>query len=340
MTALKAGEVERFLKRPDLDAGALLAYGPDAGLVREVSQKLARHYGGSDAGSMNLVTLDGGELDSDPGRLAVEAKTVSLFGDRRVVRVRSAGKGIVPILSEFLENPSGAIVILEAGNLTPRDALRAVVEASKAGRSLPCYPDSDESLTKLIAEFFAEAGIRADPEVATTLREILGNDREVTRRELEKLAFYAAETKELTREDVLKLCADNAALVIDEILDATGTGHAARLDAALERALAAAVNPQQLNTIAIGHFTMLRRWRTEVDSGRSVRDVMEGARPKPHFSRRSALEQQLRLWSDSALAAALDRLHLATLDSRKRYPMQETVVRRALLAITMMAAEH
>jgi DNA polymerase III subunit delta len=340
MTALKAHEVERFVKRPDLEAGVLLVYGPDTGLVREVAQRLVRHYGGSDAGSMNLVTLDGGEVDSEPGRLLVEAKTSSLFGDKRVVRVRGAGKGAVMAVTELLDDPADAAVILEAGNLTPRDPLRALVEGKKTGRALPCYPDTDDTLVKLINDWLAEAGIKADQDVAPTLRDTLGNDREVTRRELEKLAFYAADSKTLSREDVLMLCADNAALAIDEILDSVGTGHAERLDGALDRALAAALNLQQLVTMAIGHFSMLRRWRGEVDAGRPVRDVLDSARPKPHFSRRSSLEQQVRLWSDSALAAALERLQLASGDSRKRYSLQETVVRRALLAICMMAAEH
>lgn len=340
MTALKAHEVERYLKKPDLDAGVFLAYGPDTGLVREAAQKLARYYGGSDAGSMNLVTLDGAEVDSDPGKLAVEAKTQSLFGDRRVVRVRGASKNLVLVLTELLEDPAGAIVILEGGNLAPRDPVRALVEASKRGRALPCYPDSDESLMRLIGEWLQEAGIEADPDVASTLRDTLGNDREVTRRELEKLSFFAADTKRLTRADVLTLCADNAALAIDEILDAAGTGHAAKLDEALDRALAAAVNPQQLITMALGHFSALRRWRQDVDAGRSVREVLDNARPRPHFSRRAAMEQQLRLWTDSALAAALERLQLASADSRKRYGMSETIVRRAFLAITTMAASH
>jgi len=68
--------------------------------------------------------------------------------------------------------------------------------------------------------------------------------------------------------------------------------------------------------------------------------VLDGARPKPHFSRRASMEQQLRLWSDPALAAALERLQLASADSRKRYAMAETIVRRAFLAITTMAASH
>src|SRR5690606_2137137 len=210
MTALKAHEVERYLKRPDLTAGVFLAYGPDTGLVREVAQRLLRHFGGSDPGGMNLVTLDGAEVDADPGRLVVEAKTASLFGDRRVVRVRGAGKGAVMATTELLDDPAGAVVVLEAGNLAPRDALRALVEASRNGRGLPCYPDTDESLVRLISDWLAEAGIRADPDVAPTLRDILGNDREVTRRELEKLGHYAAESRVLTRADVLTLCADNA----------------------------------------------------------------------------------------------------------------------------------
>jgi DNA polymerase-3 subunit delta len=340
MTALKAHEVERFLKRPDLGAGILLAYGPDTGLVRETAQRLVRHYAGSGADSMGLVTLDGGELNADPGRLLVEARTGSLFGETRVVRVRDAGKALTVPLSDLADDPSGAVVILEAGNLAPRDPLRALVEATRNGRALPCYADSDETILRLINETFAAAGIRAEPEVAPTLRDTLGNDREVTRRELEKLSLYAAESKVLTRADVLALCADNAALVLDEIADAVGTGHPDRLDAALSRALNSAVNPQQLLASLSQHFAQLRRWRALVDAGTAPRDVLDGARPKPHFSRKAALAQQLRLWSDAAIGAAMDRLLRATGESRKNYGSGETVTRRTFLALAQMAAQH
>lgn len=340
MVALKAHEVERFLRRPDLDAGVLLVYGPDTGLVRETAQRLVRHYAAADAEGMGLVTLDGSDLDGDPARLLVEARTSSLFGEKRVVRVRNAGKSIAVPLAELAADPSGAIVVLEAGNLAPRDSLRALVEGAKAGRALPCYADSDETILKLINESLAAAGIRAEPDVAMTLRDLLGNDREVTRREIEKLVLFADESKTLGREDVLVLCADNSSLVLDEIADAIGTGHAERLDQALSRALAATINPQQLLSSVMLHFAQLRRWRTVVDTGAGVRDVLEGAWPKPHFSRRSALEQQLRLWSDASLATAMSRLHEATGESRRNYARGETVVRRVFLALAQMAAQH
>lgn len=340
MVALKAHEVGRYLDRPDISEGVFLAYGPDAGLVRETGQRLARRFAGSDADTMNLVVLDAAELDADPSRLAVEARTTSLFGDRRVIRVRNAGKSLTTTLSEIAADPQGAVIVLEAGNLLPRDPLRALVETAKMGRALPCYPDTDETIGRLIADTFNKAGIAADQDAQTAIRDSLGNDREVTRRELEKLVLYAESTKRLTREDVLTLCADNAALVLDEIADALGTGHAQALDTALERALAAAVNAQQILVSALNHFATLRRWRVEVDAGKSPGAVLDSARPKPHFSRRAAVERQLRIWTDDALNAALDRLQSAIADSRKRYDLQETIAKRALLAISMMAAER
>jgi len=340
MTALKAHEVARFLTRPDLSEGIFLAYGPDGGLVRETAQRLIRQLSGDDPASANISIFDGAELAADPSQLVLEARSGSLFGGKRIIRVRNATKALVMPLTELRDDPSGTAIVLEADNLPPRDALRALVEAAKLGRALPCYPDSDETLMALMRETFNQAGIRTDSDVVPTLREILGNDREITRRELEKLTLYAAASKTLTREDVLLLCADNGALAIDAILDSTGSGHAEKLELALNRALAANVNPQQLLAMLTNHFANLRRWRTEVDNGKTARAVLDGVKPKPHFSRIGALEQQLRIWSDAALATATERLLQATSDTRRRPSLADAILRRTTLALCMMAASH
>lgn len=338
MTALKAHEVARFLARPDLSEGIFLAYGPDTGLVRETAQRLIRHLSGDDPASANITIFDGPDLASDPTQLLLEARSNSLFGGKRIIRVRNATKALVMPLTELRDDPGGTAIVLEADNLPPRDALRALVEAAKLGRALPCYPDSDETLMALMRETFNQAGIRTDSDVIPTLREILGNDREITRRELEKLCLYAAGSKTLTRDDVLLLCADNGALAIDAILDATGSGHAEKLDLALNRALSANVNPQQLLAMLTNHFANLRRWRTEMDKGKTARAVLESVKPRPHFSRMAALEQQVRLWGDNSLATASERLLQATSDSRRRPILAETILRRTTLALCMIAA--
>jgi len=335
VTALKAHEVGRFLARPDLETGVILVYGPDTGLVRESAQRLLGHYSKNDPES--LVVLDGSELDAEPSRLAVEAKMQSLFGGRRVLRVRGASKSLTTTLADLLSSPMDTVVVLEAGNLTPKDALRALVETSKSGRALPCYADTDETLMALIRDTFNKAGIAADPDVVPLLRESLGNDREITRRELDKLLLFAAQSKRLTAKDVLTLCADNAALALDDVLDASAGGEAERLDAAISRALTGGLDAQRLLIAATGHFAQLRRWRMEVDGGRALKDVLDGTRPRPHFSRRSALERQVRIWSEDALTVANERLQLAMLDSRRKSALTETITRRVLLFLCLMS---
>lgn len=340
MSALKAHEVARFLDKPDLTCGVFLSYGPDQGLVNETARRLIRHYGGANPDPMSEITLEAGELANDPSRLAVEARTSSMFGGTRRIRVRGATKALSKTIAELLADMPDAIIVLEAGNLPPRDTLRALIEKDKSARALPCYADNDETLRNLIRQTFSEAGISADQDVVATLKDALGNDREITRRELEKLTLFAAESKTITLEDVMALCGDNAAMAIDAILDAAGTGRAEKLDTTISRALNAGVDAQRLLISALIHFTWLRRLRVEVDAGKPPRTVLDTQRPRPHFSRKTNLEQQLRLWSDDALASATTRIYEAISESRKSAVMAQSIAHRALLAICVAAAHR
>jgi len=290
--------------------------------------------------SAEVVTLDEADLSSDPGRLAIEAKTGSLFGGLRILRVRRADKSLVPVLKDLLGDSDCPPLVLESGNLAPKDALRATIEQSPHGRALPCYADAAETIDALVRDTFSKAGIRIDSDAIATLRGSLGSDREITRRELEKLELYAASTKSLSSEDILTLCADNAALAIDAVLDAVGTGHAEKLEIALNRALLSAFDPQRILALTTMHFAQLRAWRVEVDGGRPARQVLEGARPRPHFSRIGSLEQQVRLWDDFSLAEAEGRLNTAVGDSRRRPQLAREILSRVLFALCLVAASR
>ncbi|SFZ85082.1 DNA polymerase III, delta subunit [Devosia enhydra] len=337
MTALKAHEVERYIIRPDIRVGVYLAYGPDAGLVNEVATRLVATLAGEGSDQAEIVTLDQAVLDGDAQRLAVEARSTSLFGERRVLHLRSPGKGTVLALAELIDDLAVPIII-EAGNLAAKDPLRAFAEAQKLGRALPCYADSDEAVARLISDTFSKAGIRADADAMAAIRDSLGNDRAVTRAELEKLVLFAGPGGTVTRDDVLALCADNAALMLDAILDNAGSGHAENMERALNRAIAAKVDPQQILTMALNHFTTLRRWRLAVDGGQPARAVLDSARPRPHFSRRAAFERQLRSWDEERLASATDRVLTGINESRRNAPLSEAIARRTFLALCYMGS--
>ncbi|WMT92279.1 DNA polymerase III subunit delta [Pelagibacterium sp. H642] len=340
MTALKGRDIDRFLAQPDLRAGLVLVYGPDTGLVGENAGRLVRHFAGDPPDPESLAQLHMSEIDADPQRLGILARSPSLFGGGTTIRIRGASNKLAATLSELLEEGAEAVFIVEGGDLKPSDSLRKLAESRRDARALPCYADSGQTIDALIRETFAAANISLETDLVPMLREMLGNDRQITRRELEKLVLFAGEGGRLSREDVMRLCGDNAALAIDAVVDAIATGHARRFDEAMTRATSAGTDPQRLLIVAMQHFSRLRAMRAEMDAGAGLDQVISRATPRIHFSRKASVEQQLRLWTDDALASACNRLATAIADSRKTASLASASGRQAMLAVCMAAARR
>lgn len=344
MTAIKAYQVEQFVQKNIMKSGTYLIYGNDAGLVHERSLQLTgtidmmgKRIRNNDS---EIVVLDMAELEADPSRLAVEALTTSMFGSSPAIRVRGGNSNLVPALKELLEKEQDATIVIEASNLAKRDRLRALLEESKNGWALPCFLDDRQSLEQLIKKSFAQNNISISPDAVSCLCSILGNDRDITRRELEKLHDFALQSKRIELADVQELCGDNSMITIDKILDAAGTGNVQDLESALDSAFAAGIDAQAILVAGSRHFMFLRSIRTKMDNGTSATQALSRTYPKPHFSRNHAIETQLRTWTQPALASSIKRLLDATLSSRKNSALAQTIARRAFLGICVAAARR
>lgn len=340
MTALKGRDIDAFLARPTLRSGLMLVYGPDTGLVSETAERLMATLVGEPADPESMVSLHMSEVDADPQLLGITARSPSLFGSGRFIRIRGATNKLTATLKELLDEGIDAAIVVEGGNLTPSDSLRKLAEQSRDARALPCYADTSQAIDGLIRQTFADNGIATDPDLVPMLRDMLGNDRQVTRRELEKLVLFAHESKQLTADDIVALCGDNAALATDAVVDAIATGHAKKLDDALTRAQSSGTDIGRLLILVLNHFARLRAMRAEIDAGAPAEDVVKRATPRIHFSRAAGVQQQLRLWNDDGLAAACNRIQSAIGDTRKQSALAQSIARQAMLAVCMAAARR
>src|SRR5579864_1275498 len=179
---LPAARVAAFLRRPDPEIRAILLYGPDAGLVRERAETLARGVCPDLHDPFRVAEPTAAALAADPARLADEAAQISLMGGRRVVRVREAGDALASLFARFLSDPPGdAVVVVEAGDLPGRSALRRAFDDAPAGASIGCYPDTPRDLAAVIRETCAERRIAVSRDATDFLVGHLGGDRLLTR---------------------------------------------------------------------------------------------------------------------------------------------------------------
>lgn len=334
MVAIRNQDIDSFVSRPDPRRPVVLVYGPDAGLVRERVEGLLKAGGADAADPFSVVTLEGDLLASDPGRLADEARTIGLFGGRRLVHVRAGSRNFTPSLEALLADPpQDALVVVEAGDLRKGAPLRKLAESSRAAAALPCYADDERSVARLVDRTFQDAGITIDTDARETLVRLLGADRLATRSELEKLVLHVGDNKRIGFDDVRAVIADSSALALDDVVDAAAAGEAEAALAAYAKARAAGIPASVALGAAIRHVSSLHRLSLRVAAGELASRVIDDPALRIHFRRKPKFERALNRLNAGTLERALIALGGAALAARRNAALADPITERELLAL-------
>lgn len=338
MAVVKPHEIDRRLAETTRLPPIVLVYGPDHGLAAERAADLVKRASG-DGDPFGVVRLNGDEISSDPGRLSDEARTVALFGGRRVVWVRDVGtRNLMPALEPLLESPpEEAFIVVEAGDLKPTAPMRRVLEKHDAALAVPCYSDGTRDIDRLLAEETAHFGLRTSDEAKEALHSLLGADRVSTRSEIAKLCLYAHGDQEIGIAHIEAVVGDSSALSIDEIGDAAFIGNAESAIRRLKRLEAAGTHPSVVAGSALRLAQLLHRMRAQVDQGMAADTVVDAAQPRIFFRRKPAIKSMLKTWSSARLVRAERRLSDTVLATRRTPALAFELVADTLLVIGQMA---
>ena len=338
---IATGQIDGFLRRPDPQIRAVLLYGPDAGLVRERADTLAKTICPELHDPFRVAELTGAVLAADPARLVDEAAQISLMGGRRVVRLRETGDALAQLFSRFLADSAGdGLVIVEAGDLPGRSALRRAFDEAPQGAAIGCYPDSARDLAAVIRETFAAHHIAASRDAVEFLVAHLGGDRLLTRSELEKLTLYAGNGGRIELTDAQSVVSDSAALSLDDAVLAAAEGDAAALDRALARVFQEGESAVTIIRALLRHVQRLHVLSAQLSAGGSIDHVLRSARPPIFFKQQDSYRRQLARWNEARLRHALDRLAEAEFRMKQTGLPAETLCREAMFAIARMARDR
>lgn len=304
-----ANEIGRALDNPPPHIRLFLLYGPDEAESRGLAQRLERAMGeGSER-----IDLDGSTLKGDPARLADEAASISLFGEKRFIRLTIAGEECLPAIEGLLDGEAaGNPVVAIAGALRPTSGLLKRALADPAVMACVSYALDAEKAAPVAAALARELGLRLDGEVARQLAAAAANDRALMAREVEKLALY------------LDAAPDRPATADMAALEAIGAGEGeAELSKLVETVLggnpdAAASEIAQLAEQGVTGIPAIRalakrvqllvRLARKVAAGADPRGAVEAEGKAIFWKEKAGVERQLKRWSPERLATLADRL--------------------------------
>jgi DNA polymerase III subunit delta len=302
-------QIERALDAPPSDIRLFLLYGPDEAGSRALAARLERAMG-SDA---ERIDLDGVTLKADPARLTDEAASISLFGDKRWIRLAPLGEEGLAAVEALLEaDAAGNPVVAIMGAIKASSPILKRALADKAALAFVSYPPEAGDAIKIASTLAREHGLRIENDLARRIAQSAGNDRAVMAREIEKLALYLDAAPDRPAEaDASALDAIGAGEgegELSRLVDAVLDGSAALVCAEIARLAADGAEGIPLLRALSKRLQLLVRMGADVADGRSVNAVVEGAGKAIFWKEKAPITRQLSRWTPARLAIAADHV--------------------------------
>ena len=338
---ISVGRTDNFLISPPPDLRVALVYGPDEGLVRERSRKLGASVVKDLSDPFVVCELTGAEIMADPALLADEVSAISMIGGRRLILVRDAGDNIASIVESVIRNtPGDALTVLQAGQLSPRSALRKLAEKSEFAAAIACYADDAGSLDGVIRETLMQRDVRITSEAAGWLVGRLGSDRGVSRSEIEKLALFAGAGAEVDLNMAMASVGDSAADSIDNLIYAAGDGDLNGVDLFLMRSFQAGASSVAILRSLTNHLMKLASAGVRIAQGEEAARVFKSLKPPVFYKLERRFQDQLKIWRGTALARGLQLTLEAELQCKRTGIPEELICGRVLLQIASLARQQ
>ncbi len=237
-----------FLKAAgDKQIGPIVAvFGPERHLKHAALAALKEAVLGED-GDIGLVRLTGRDVDFKT--VSDELRTISMWGDRRLVLVDEADDFVSKhraSLEKYLQQPAKKSILILDVKTWPKNT-RLAKAVAKTGLDIECKALSGSELSNWLTEVSQEEhGKQISRDAIALLVELAGVDLGLLDQELSKLVSYVGDANRIGAEDVRALVGGWKAETTWTMLDAVRDGRLGTALTCLDKLLVAGEAPQRI----------------------------------------------------------------------------------------------
>jgi DNA polymerase-3 subunit delta len=310
-----------------------LIVGSDRPKIRVALERLRNRF---DASAVEVLHAE----DAGGDDAVAACNALGLFGgEARLVVVEDVHDwkaADAKAIAEYAKDPTPGTVLALVGEQMKKDAALTKVVA-KAGEVLVYDAPRKRDLPAWIAKQFEQLGVEADRDACRLLLEVVGEDAELLRGEIEKLATWSGGAK-VTEADVRALAAASAETSVFEVTDAWGRRDVGAVLSATESLLERSGTRElpRLTGLLANHVGRVRACQALAAEGVRPRDAASRLKLHP-FATEKAFAHAANFAPDELAAATV---RLAELDHALKGGSRlspELELERALVEITRRA---
>lgn len=307
-----------------------LISGSDRPKIRLALERLRNHF---EEGAVEVLAAD--EHPADDAVAACNA--LGLFGgERRLVIVEDVDAWKAPdakLVADYLKTPAPETVLALVGSAMKKDSALAKA-CAKPGELLLYDVPRKQGLPAWVGKQFEQHGVRADRDACRLLVEMVGDDPERLRSEIEKLATWAG-GETVTEDNVRLLASTSAETTIFMLTDAWGKRDVGSALGAVESLLESAGSRElpRLAALLANHVARVHTCQALADEGIAPRDAAGKLKLHP-FAAEKAFAHAAN-YSTEELERALVRLAELDLALKGNSRLSgELELERALVEVT------
>lgn len=293
------------------------------------------------------IELTGAELKKDPVRLGDEARSISLFGDKRHIWVRASGDDAHDAVANLLEGEGAACpVLIVATSASDKSRTAKLLAARPDALVAMFYPPDLRSVTGTVRDMGDTAGVQLGGDLAERIARGAALDTRLAQSEVTKLALYLDASPEAPRRaDMAALDAIGAPTEDDgftALVNVVLGGELGKLTGELRRMRELGMSPVGLLLAFERRAAQLAQLAARIGPRGDVHTLLEAevqAR-RVFWKDRRDLTDQLKRWRGKRLArlvARLTSLHRSLLGNSQA---AELLLAQGLADIARFAAQR
>ena len=330
-------DIGALLSQPEPKYRAYLFYGHDDGLVRERARTIALHFTDQLDDPFSVSNLSSQDVSADKACLPDSLNALPALGGLRLVMLSGIGSEMTEAIKIGFESlHEQARLVIQARDVNTRHALVKFCDQHPSCASIGCYQDEDRSLIELAQDIFKRNHIQVSRDALVLLTSRLGDDRAISRQEIEKLALFAGLNGRLTEADIHNALGDSSALTQEQITFAILTGNVQKFKRFYFRSQYDGEPPISLLRQILSLFKNMLSAKLKIEAGQTNAVALSSFKPPLHFKTKPVVTAQLSKWTSVQLNEIINRLITAEIQMKTTATVNpSTLTGQTLLGIVL-----
>jgi len=270
-----------------------LFYGENEGYKNEVIEKIFNINI-----SKNIYRYEEKEILDNFVFFFESIQSKSFFEKEKLIIISRVSDKIKNIIEEIIEkNIEDIKIVLNSGILEKKSKLRSLFEKNKNTICVPFYADSNQTLSKIINNFFREKKIIVSQEKINLLIDRCRGNRQNLRNELDKIDSFVKNKKNINIDQIMKLTNLAENYNVSELIDSYLAANFKKTINILNENNFSIEDCMLITRTLLVKSKRLYKLLLEINNNKSIEEAISSFKPPIFWKDKEIVKQQIKNWS-------------------------------------------